>query len=200
VPSLYKDFPFFLVKRGSLSFGFYVDNSYKKRFDFGTDQKTYSFASQKGDDDFYFLYGPSPKDVVSEYSRSSGPAPLPQRWTLGNQQSRWSYATEEQVLAVVDGYKKADIPLEAIHLDIDYMEGYRIFTVNSERFPAFAAFVDSLKKQGVKVVTIVDPGIKVDPADIRFIKKRSKTAMSRPSMANLRQCGLAGRQRLSRLQ
>jgi alpha-glucosidase len=67
-------------------------------------------------------------------------------------------------LAVVDGYEKADIPLEAIHLDIDYMEGYRIFTVSSERFPAFADFVASLKKKGVKVITIVDPGTKVDPA------------------------------------
>ncbi len=163
VPSLYKDFPFFLVKRGSLSFGFYIDNTYKKRFDFGTDQKTYSFALHKGADDFYFLFGPSPKDVVSEYSRLVGRAPLPLRWSLGNQQSRWSYANEEQVMAVVDGYKKADIPLEAIHLDIDYMEGYRIFTVNKDRFPDFPAFVDSLKAQGVKVVTIVDPGIKLDP-------------------------------------
>lgn len=163
VPSLYKDFPFFLVKRGGICFGFYLDNSYKSLFDFGSDQKTYSFASEKGDDDVYLIYGPSPKDVVSEYSRLLGRAPLPQRWTLGNQQSRWSYANEEQVLAVVDGYQKVDIPLEAVHLDIDYMEGYRIFTVSSERFPAFNAFVSSLKKRGVKVITIVDPGIKVDP-------------------------------------
>jgi alpha-glucosidase len=164
VPSLYKDFPFFLVKRGSLSFGFYVDNSYAKVFDFGSNEKSYFFASKKGDDDFYFIYGPSPKDVVSEYARLLGRAPLPQRWTLGNQQSRWSYATEAAALAVVEGYEKADIPLEAIHLDIDYMEGYRIFTVSSERFPAFADFVASLKKKGIKVITILDPGTKVDPA------------------------------------
>ena len=123
VPSLYKDFPFFLVKRSSLSFGFYLDNSYAKVFDFGTNQHSYFFADKKGDDDFYFIYGPSPKDVVSEYSRLLGRAPLPQRWTLGNQQSRWSYGDEASVLAVVEGYEKADIPLEAIHLDIDYMEG-----------------------------------------------------------------------------
>lgn len=164
VPSLYKDFPFFLVKRGSLSFGFYVDNSYAKVFDFGTNQKSYFFADKKGDDDFYFIFGPTPKDVVSEYARLLGHAPLPQRWTLGNQQSRWSYANEEAALAVVEGYEKADIPLEAIHLDIDYMEGYRIFTVSSERFPAFKDFVDALKKKGIKVITIFDPGTKVDPA------------------------------------
>jgi alpha-glucosidase len=101
---------------------------------------------------------------VSEYSRLLGRSPLPQRWTLGNQQSRWSYANEDAVKAVVEGYEKADIPLEAIHLDIDYMEGYRIFTVSSERFPAFADFIAGLKKKGIKVITIVDPGTKVDPA------------------------------------
>jgi len=164
VLSLYKDFPFFLVKRLSLSFGFYVDNSYAKIFDFGSNEKSYFFASKKGDDNFYFIYGPSPKDVVSEYSRLLGRAPLPQRWTLGNQQSRWSYADEDAVNAVVEGYEKADIPLEAVHLDIDYMEGYRIFTVSSERFPAFAGFIAGLKKKGIKVITIVDPGTKVDPA------------------------------------
>src|SRR5574344_963820 len=196
VPSLYKDFPFFLVKRGSLSFGFYVDNTYKKRFDFGTDQKTYSFAIHKGADDFYFLFGPSPKDVVSEFARLSGHCPLPLRWSLGNQQSRWSYANEEQVNAVVEGYKKADIPLEAIHLDIDYMEGYRIFTISKERFPDFPSFVLSLKEKGIKVVTIVDPGIKVDPdysIDQEWLCRD-------PRGQNLRECGLAGRQRLSRLQ
>jgi alpha-glucosidase len=163
VPSLYKDFPFFLVKRGANCIGFYLDNSYATLFDFGTDQKTYSFAYEGGDDDFYFLYGPTPKDVVSEYSRMLGRCPMPLRWSLGNQQSRWSYANEASVLAVADNYQKADIPLEAIHLDIDYMEGYRIFTVSGERFPDFAGFVSALNKRGIKVITIVDPGIKVDP-------------------------------------
>lgn len=163
VLSLYKDFPFFLVKRLQASFGIYVDNPYKTRFDFGADQRQFSFSELKGSDDYYFLYGPSPKEVVSTFASLSGKMSLPPRWSLGYQQSRWSYADAPSVMNVVKSFKAADIPLEVVHLDIDYMEGYRIFTVSSSRFPAFSDFVANLRKEGIKVVTILDPGIKVDP-------------------------------------
>jgi alpha-glucosidase len=86
--------------------------------------------------------------------------PLPPLWALGNQQSRWSYYPDTMVEEVVNEYRKRDLPLDVVHLDIDYMHGYRVFTFDKERFPDPKALTDKLGRQGVKVVTIVDPGIK----------------------------------------
>jgi alpha-glucosidase len=99
---------------------------------------------------------------------------------------------------VVDGYKKADIPLEAIHLDIDYMEGYRIFTVNKDRFPAFAALSPPQKARRQSGHDR-RPGHQ-SGSDYSIYQEAIKNGYVATSMANLRQCGLAGRQRLSRLQ
>lgn len=160
VRSLYKDFPVFLGRRIAASYALYIDNTYKTLFDFGSDQKEFYFAEKKGSDDFYFLLGSTPKEIVSQFTLLSGRLPLPPRWSLGYQQSRWSYFSKDEVAAVVASFKKVDIPLEAVHLDIDYMDAYKVFTVSSSRFPEFSSFVASLRQQGVKVVTILDPGIK----------------------------------------
>ena len=61
------------------------------------------------------------------------------------------------------GFREQDMPLSAIHLDIDYMDGYRVFTVNRERFPSLASLAQELEDAGVKIVTIIDPGVKSDP-------------------------------------
>ncbi len=86
--------------------------------------------------------------------------PMPPMWALGNQQSRWSYYPDTMAEEVVREYRERDLPLDVLHLDIDYMQGYRVFTWNTDRFPNPKALTDKLKQQGVKVVTIVDPGVK----------------------------------------
>ena len=86
--------------------------------------------------------------------------PLPPLWALGNQQSRWSYYPDTMVEEVVNEYRKRDLPLDVVHLDIDYMHGYRVFTFDKDRFPDPKALTEKLGRQGVKVVTIVDPGVK----------------------------------------
>jgi alpha-glucosidase len=163
VKSLYKSVNFFFLKKQNGVVGIYVDNTYRTLFNFGTDLKRWSFASSKGVDDIYLFIGSSPKEVIAEYTALLGRSPLPQRWTLGNQQCRWSYASENEAEAIVANYAKYDIPLEAIYLDIDYMEGYRIFTHSQTKFPHFVDMIAFFKANGVKTVTILDPGIKVDP-------------------------------------
>jgi alpha-glucosidase len=161
-PSLYKSAPFLLVKKETGFFGVFLNNPYKTLFNCGMDEKQWFIGATGGEADFYFLLGPSAADVVSELATLIGTFPLPARWTLGYGQSRWSYANEGQVQEVVDGYAKAQIPLSAIYLDIDYMDGYRLFTVNQKRFPHFDKMVADLHKKGIKLVTILDCGVKVD--------------------------------------
>jgi alpha-glucosidase len=89
--------------------------------------------------------------------------PMPPQWALGNQQSRYSYYPESVAEEVVRKYRADDLPLDVLHLDIHFMNGFRPFTWDPQRFPDPKAFTDRLRAQGVKVVTIVDPGIKYQP-------------------------------------
>jgi alpha-glucosidase len=89
--------------------------------------------------------------------------PLPPMWALGNQQSRWSYYPDTMVEQVVREYRARDLPLDVIHLDIDYMQSHRVFTFDTARFPNPKNLADKLARQGVKLVVIVDPGVKHQP-------------------------------------
>src|SRR5215212_6065355 len=93
---------------------------------------------------------------------SSPAAPQPPLWALGNQQCRYSYMDEAEVRKVAQGFREHDIPCDVIYLDIHYMDGYRVFTWDNERFPDPEKLVSDLEDDGFRVVTIVDPGVKVD--------------------------------------
>ncbi|MEW6718642.1 MAG: glycoside hydrolase family 31 protein [Chloroflexota bacterium] len=110
---------------------------------------------------YYFLYG-TPEKIYERYGELTGRPHLPPRWALGYHQSRWSYMSEGEVRQVVEGFKRHDLPLSAIHLDIDYMHGYRVFTVDAQRFPDLPDLTQELLDRGVRVVTIIDPGVKQD--------------------------------------
>lgn len=136
----------------------FYDNSHEGRFEFG-DEATVSFA--RGALRYYFIPGP-PAEALKRYAALTGHPALPPRWALGYHQARWSYETEAEVRDLVEGFKERDLPLHAVHLDIHYMDGYRVFTVDKQRFPDMTGLCRDLDAQGVKVVTIIDPGVKVD--------------------------------------
>jgi alpha-glucosidase len=108
------------------------------------------------------LERPTLSEALEQASLLVGRAPLPPRWSLGYHQSRWSYATADEALEVAREFGRRGIPLDCLHLDIDYMDGFRVFTWDADRFPDPAGLVRSLHDLGVRVVTIVDPGVKVD--------------------------------------
>jgi alpha-glucosidase len=103
-----------------------------------------------------------PSLLLDRYSALTGRPALPPRWALGYHQSRWGYKRDEDVRQVLDGYRAMDVPLSAVHLDIDYMRGYRVFTIDRARFPDLAALARRAGEQGGRLVTIVDPAVKVD--------------------------------------
>lgn len=112
--------------------------------------------------DLTLFAGPTPKDVLRNYCAITGLPPMPPLWALGYHQSRWSYETEEKVFEVAGEFDRRNIPLDVIHLDIDYMDGYRVFTWDRRRFPDPRRMIEELAKKGIRIVTIVDPGIKVE--------------------------------------
>jgi len=167
---IYQSIPFYLGWEAGQVYGIFYDNSYRTAFDMGKTQQEYAgFAAEMTAADaelnYYFFWGPAMKTVVSRYADLTGHMPLPPRWALGHQQSRWSYYPDTTVEAVVDRYRKEDLPLDVVYLDIDYMDDYRVFTFSPRAFPDPKALIKRLWLKGVKVVTIVDPGIKYQPAD-----------------------------------
>jgi alpha-glucosidase len=127
----------------------------------------YSFGADGGELDYFVFTGGvdrSPKKILEDYARLTGKTPLPPIWALGNQQSRWSYFPEKRVREIADGFRSRKIPLDVIYLDIDYMNGYRVFTWDKARFPDPKKLVSDLRSDGISTVLIIDPGIKVDPS------------------------------------
>jgi alpha-glucosidase len=164
---IYQTIPFYIGLQRGQAYGIFFDNSYRSYFDFGKNSQAYAaFGAEGGEMNYYFFYGPQIKKILSRYTELTGRMPLPPMWALGNQQSRWSYYPDTMAEEVVRQYRERDLPLDVLHLDIDYMQGYRVFTWNTDRFPNPKAFTEKLKQQGVKVVTIVDPGVKYLPPAI----------------------------------
>lgn len=159
---LYSSIPFFLVLRGRKFLGIFLDNPSGTFFDFGSDSPSYSFGSTKGELVFYLFLGPSGEKVLAQYSELTGKPPLPPLWSLGYHQSRWSYDSEEEVRRIAWELRRRKIPCDAIHLDIDYMDGWRCFTWDKKRFPDPEKLSSELKKEGFKLVPNVDCGIKRD--------------------------------------
>jgi alpha-glucosidase len=157
IDPLYKSIPFFLATNGVRSYGIFLDNTWRTWFDFGKSARdAYSFGSEGGTLDYYFIYGPSPKQVVEIYAYLTGKPPLPPLWALGFQQSRYSYTPETQLRDIATRLRTDRIPSDVVYLDIDYQDRNRPFTVNSKTFPDFPGLVSDLRKQHFHLVNITD--------------------------------------------
>ena len=158
---LYKTIPFFLALRQGKSYGLFLDNPYRSNFDFGkAERNKYCFSAEGGDLNYYFFYGPDPKNVVEQYTALTGRPPLPPLFAFGYQQSRYSYVPETQVRAIAAEFRRKQIPADVIYLDIDYQDGNRPFTVDHSKFPHFEEMIHDLGEQGFKVVAVTDPHLK----------------------------------------
>jgi alpha-glucosidase len=161
--ALYQAIPFFLGLDGAgHSYGLFLNNTYRSVFDMrGPEQ--YRIEVAGGELDYYVIYGPDPARVVERYTELTGRMPLPPRWALGYQQSRWSYESEPVVRELAAQFRRRHIPCDVIYLDIDHMDGKRVFTWDRERFPDPAGLIADLGAQGFKAIPIIDVGVKHQP-------------------------------------
>ena len=161
---IYKSIPFFLNINHGRTLGVFLDNTWRTNFDFGrADENRYTFGSLNGPIDYYLIYGPEPKQVVTSWAWLTGPSPLPPLWALGFQQSRYSYFPETQLREIATRMRKDRIPADVLWLDIDYQHDNWPFTVNEKAFPNFAGMVKDLAKQQYKLVVITDLHIADQP-------------------------------------
>ncbi|HTV07851.1 MAG TPA: TIM-barrel domain-containing protein [Candidatus Aquilonibacter sp.] len=154
---LYKSIPFFMTFRAGEAAGIFLDDTWRSSFDFGKDlPDVYSFGAVAGPLDYYIFAGPTPRDVVEQYTWLTGRPPLPPLWMLGYQQSRYTYAPEQKLMDVATRLRADKIPADAVYLDIGFQEKNRPFTVDTTAFPDFAGMVKRLGQMNFKLVVITD--------------------------------------------
>ncbi len=162
---IYSSIPFYVAVNGGRAYGVFYDDSYKSEFDFGARLRgNVGFTADGGELRLYVFPGPTVASVLAEYTRLTGRTPLPPEWSLGFQQSRWGYFPDSELFRITHEFRSRGIPCDVLYLDIDYMDGYRLFTWSPQRFPDPRRMLADLRRQGMKVTTIVDVGVKVDSA------------------------------------
>ncbi|MFG2265949.1 glycoside hydrolase family 31 protein [Streptomyces sp. NPDC048720] len=107
----------------------------------------------------------TPARVLLTWASLTGAPALPPAWALGHQHARWGFGGEQEVRRIVAGYQERDLPLDAVHLDVDHYDGHRVFTVDQERYPKLPVLAEELRRDGVRLVSIVDPAVKAVPGD-----------------------------------
>jgi alpha-glucosidase len=155
---IYKSIPFVLAtNEKGRAYGFFLDNTWRTNFDFGRrDYNRLEISGPGGPVDYYVMAGPDPRAVVQQYAWLVGTSPLPPIWSLGFQQSHWSYPTQAIAQGIVDHYRADRVPLDAFYLDIDYQDRRRPFTVDTKAFPDLPGFTRRLAEQQVHLVLITD--------------------------------------------
>ena len=160
--SLYGAHPFIIVD-GEELFGIFIDYPDRIIFDIGyTNINILNIKISQPNYKLYIIEGSTPLEIVKSFRELIGKSYIAPFWSFGFQQSRWSYNTSKDVRSVIDSYRKNDFPIDAVYLDIDYMESYKDFTVSDERFPDFAEFVKSVKAENIHLVPIIDAGVKIE--------------------------------------
>ena len=161
---VYASVPFYMVLRRGRAHGVFLDNTFRSSFDVGHESHgLMSFGADGGELDYYFIDGPSPKQVIERYTTLTGRTPLPPRWALGYHQCRYSYYPDSEVRFIASNFRRRKIPADVIWLDIHYQEGYRPFSFDPVRFPDPKKLMSELRAQGFRSVVILDPHPKKQP-------------------------------------
>jgi alpha-glucosidase len=160
----YVSIPFFhhhAHENGAVGASF-VDNGYRAHYDF-TRPEEYRVHFAGGQYTEYVFAGPDIRDVVAAYTWLTGRTAPPPLWALAYHQCRWFRYTQESFEALAERHRAEDVPCDAVWLDIEHMDGYRVFTWDPEAFPDVEGMLARMADRGFRVVTIVDPGVKHEP-------------------------------------
>lgn len=151
---IYKSIPFFLSTRG---YGIFFDNSYRTTFDLGSSSpEHYSFKAEGGDLNYYFIYGPSFKEILAHYTRLTGRPPLPPRWSFGLSISQWGFI-QENIEEAAEGFRSRDIPLDLVILDLEWVNNFWDFKWHAKEYPDPEGMIALLKSKNLKLAMIIDP-------------------------------------------
>ena len=153
----------FIVIAGKNTFGLFFDYPSSITFDIGyTKADTLKVSCGEADLNLFVIEGDSPYDIVKQFRKAIGRSYIPPKYGFGFGQSRWGYKTKEDFRKVADGYRKNSLPLDMVYMDIDYMQDFKDFTLNEKNFPDFKEFVQEMKERNIRLIPIIDAGVKVE--------------------------------------
>jgi alpha-glucosidase len=153
----------FLVISGKETFGLFFDYPSTIIFDIGyTHSAQLKVSCDHADLKLYVIEGENAYDVVRQFRKIIGRSYIPPKFAFGFGQSRWGYKTKEDFRHVAEEHRKQGVPLDMIYMDIDYMQDYKDFTLNEENFKDFPEFVQEMKDNHIRLVPIIDAGVKVE--------------------------------------
>ncbi|KOG18587.1 glycoside hydrolase family 31 protein [Streptomyces viridochromogenes] len=127
----------------------------------------------------------TPARVLLAWASLTGAAALPPAWALGHQHARWGFGGEQEVRRIVSGYQERDLPLDAVHLDIDHYDEHQVFTVDQEGFPKLPQLAEDLRRDGIRLVSIVDPAVKAAPGNAVYDSGSAEDAFVRDASGQL---------------
>ncbi|WP_374950302.1 glycoside hydrolase family 31 protein [Mucilaginibacter sp.] len=160
---IYSTIPFYIGVHHKVNYGIFFDNTWQSDFNFGASNDRFaSFGAKGGEMNYYFIAHTKVADIIRSYSSLTGLMKMPPLWSLGYQQNRYSYYPESEVMRIASTLREKKIPADGITLDIHYMDKYKVFSWDKERFPDPAGMIKKLKDMAFKVTLIVDPGIKAE--------------------------------------
>lgn len=161
--SLYKSITYLLVNHHKTSYyGVFYPSSYKCSVNLGKYNKKFIYiGTQKGEYDYFLLLGDNPAEITKNYTELVGRSLFTPMKFLGYHASRWSYS-QEQMQAIREFHKQAQMPIDYIHMDINYMDHYKVYTVGENYFDDLKQFSADLKEEGIGLIPIIDPGVKVE--------------------------------------
>ncbi|KAJ3617110.1 hypothetical protein MTP99_009106 [Tenebrio molitor] len=143
--------------------GIFLHNAAEQWVEITNDENSQAYIMvESGLLDLFVLLGPTPTEVVRQYVSLTGTAHLPQLWTLGYHQSRWNYESQDDVKDVVANFTTYNFPLDVIWLDIEYTDGKKYFTWDSNMFSDPVEMQQNISATNKRLVTIIDPHIKVE--------------------------------------
>lgn len=153
----------FIVVSGKETFGLFFDYPSAMTFDVGyTRMDTLQVTCAEADLNLFVIDGDSPYDIVKQFRKIIGRSYIPPKFAFGFGQSRWGYKTKEDFRKVADGYRENKIPLDMVYMDIDYMQDFKDFTLSEKNFPDFPEFVQEMKDKNLRLIPIIDAGVKVE--------------------------------------
>lgn len=153
----------FLIVEDTNKFGIFIDCPQKVYFDIGfTEYSKLEIVLEKEDSNIYIIEENTLNQIVSTFRELIGESYIPPKWAFGYQQSRWGYKNEADIREVAREYKEKNLPLDAIYMDIDYMERFKDFTVDKEAFPNLEGLVEEMKSEHIHLVPIIDAGVKIE--------------------------------------
>ncbi len=156
---MYITMPVYLCLQEGGSYLAFYDNT----FDGTVTLDDYAAVRFEGGPLRYYLAFGSPSNALQRFTELTGTAPLPPRWALGYQHSRWGFNSEAEMRRIFNGFREHHLPLSVLYMDIDYMDGFRVFTPDLKRYPMLYEFASVMEKTDAHLVAMTDPGVKLDP-------------------------------------